>query len=141
MSNGILRWNLGHCAECKIVVRFNFLTIDVRRSRSGEGVPVKFCAKTETPNTGQTESIYSKSEPFQAYGTVRKTSVHVQSVCFMPRAANLGMLVWVQGNQRLVLTKMFSKKAIQPSKRVCSFAQKLSIELKIFSFCQKESKK
>lgn len=54
------------CAGCKIAVRFNFLSSDLSRTRSVEGVAVKFCAKTEILNTGQTEFAYCKAELFQA---------------------------------------------------------------------------
>jgi hypothetical protein len=54
------------CAGCKIAVRFNFLSSNLSRTRSAEGVPVKICAKTEILNTGQTEFAYRKAELFQA---------------------------------------------------------------------------
>lgn len=53
-------------AECKIEVRFNFLSSDLSRIRTAEGFPVKICAKSEILNTGQTEFAYYTAELVQA---------------------------------------------------------------------------
>ena len=38
--------------ECNLAVRFNFLSTDFSHFKGVKGIPVRLCAKTETPPTG-----------------------------------------------------------------------------------------
>lgn len=76
----------GTC-ECNIAVRFNFLSTDFSHSKGVKGIPVRFCAKTETIATGSPRSMteysevaYCKVKLFRDHGAERKLSNDVAHV-------------------------------------------------------------
>lgn len=74
-------------SECHIAVRFNFLSTDFSHSKGVKGIPVRFCAKTETvtsdsPHSGWecSEVAYCKVKLFRDHGAERKLANDVQHV-------------------------------------------------------------
>jgi hypothetical protein len=74
-------------AECNIAVRFNFLSTDFSHSKGVKGIPVRFCAKTETVPTGSphsavdfSEVAFCKVKLFRDHGAERKLSNDVAHV-------------------------------------------------------------
>lgn len=73
--------------ECSIAVRFNFLSTDFSHSKGVKGIPVRFCAKTETIASGSprsspeySEVAYCKVKLFRDHGAERKLSNDVAHV-------------------------------------------------------------
>ncbi|KAF7943224.1 hypothetical protein EAE96_011159 [Botrytis aclada] len=66
--------------ECNIAVRFNFLSTDFSHSKGVKGIPVRFCAKTETLSSGSphvkeaSEVAFCKVKLFRDHGAERKLS-------------------------------------------------------------------
>ncbi|KAE8363916.1 CP2 transcription factor-domain-containing protein [Aspergillus caelatus] len=76
-------------SECRILVRFHFLSTDFTQSKGVKGVPVRLCAKTERisspegPPAGETESeiCYCRVKVFRDHGAERKLAndvAHIQ---------------------------------------------------------------
>ncbi|KFY03934.1 hypothetical protein O988_01113 [Pseudogymnoascus sp. VKM F-3808] len=73
--------------ECRLTVRFNFLSTDFSHSKGVKGAPVRLCAKTvalgqSTPHSAvaSTEVAYCKVKLFRAHGAERKLSNDVMHV-------------------------------------------------------------
>ncbi|KAJ8063869.1 hypothetical protein OCU04_007723 [Sclerotinia nivalis] len=81
-------WTPGvNCApECNIAVRFNFLSTDFSHSKGVKGIPVRFCAKTETLSSGSphanetSEVAFCKVKLFRDHGAERKLSNDIAHV-------------------------------------------------------------
>ncbi|PIG84466.1 CP2 transcription factor [Aspergillus arachidicola] len=80
---------VAHSAECRILVRFHFLSTDFTQSKGVKGVPVRLCAKTERilspecPPEGETEAeiCYCRVKVFRDHGAERKLAndvAHIQ---------------------------------------------------------------
>ena len=74
-------------SECNIAVRFNFLSTDFSHSKGVKGIPVRFCAKTETVATGSprsapeySEVAFCKVKLFRDHGAERKLSNDIAHV-------------------------------------------------------------
>lgn len=74
-------------AECRLRVRFNFLSTDFSHSKGVKGIPVRLCAKTvalgqSTPHAAlaSTKVAYCKVKLFRAHGAERKLSNDVAHV-------------------------------------------------------------
>ena len=74
-------------SDCKIPVRFNFLSTDFSHSKGVKGIPVRLCAKTELLSPGEeagvsrdTELSYCKVKLFRDHGAERKLSNDVAHV-------------------------------------------------------------
>ena len=76
-------------SECRILVRFHFLSTDFTQSKGVKGVPVRLCAKTEMiaspecPLEGETEAeiCYCRVKVFRDHGAERKLAndvAHIQ---------------------------------------------------------------
>lgn len=79
--------SMSGAAECNIAVRFNFLSTDFSHSKGVKGIPVRFCAKTETiasesPGSSAEyfEVAYCKVKLFRDHGAERKLSNDVAHV-------------------------------------------------------------
>ncbi|KAF7939942.1 uncharacterized protein EAE98_000069 [Botrytis deweyae] len=72
--------------ECNIAVRFNFLSTDFSHSKGVKGIPVRFCAKTETLSSGSphvkeaSEVAFCKVKLFRDHGAERKLSNDVAHI-------------------------------------------------------------
>ncbi|QSZ31994.1 hypothetical protein DSL72_001563 [Monilinia vaccinii-corymbosi] len=72
--------------ECNIAVRFNFLSTDFSHSKGVKGIPVRFCAKTETLPSGSphandaSEVAFCKVKLFRDHGAERKLSNDIAHV-------------------------------------------------------------
>ncbi|KFY68168.1 hypothetical protein V498_10730 [Pseudogymnoascus sp. VKM F-4517 (FW-2822)] len=73
--------------ECNIAVRFNFLSTDFSHSKGVQGIPVRFCVKTEVLNASLTQAVpnpneiaYCKVKLFRDHGAERKHSNDTQHV-------------------------------------------------------------
>jgi hypothetical protein len=73
--------------ECNIAVRFNFLSTDFSHSKGVKGIPVRFCAKTETLPSGSPQQVsefsevaFCKVKLFRDHGAERKLSNDIAHV-------------------------------------------------------------
>ncbi|KAI9643329.1 hypothetical protein NHQ30_007948 [Ciborinia camelliae] len=72
--------------ECHLAVRFNFLSTDFSHSKGVKGIPVRFCAKTETltsgsPHVNETSEVaFCKVKLFRDHGAERKLSNDIAHV-------------------------------------------------------------
>ena len=73
--------------ECNITVRFNFLSTDFSHSKGVQGIPLRFCVKTEVFNASSTHAVpnsneiaYCKVKLFRDHGAERKQSNDTQHV-------------------------------------------------------------
>lgn len=72
--------------ECTLAVRFNFLSTDFSHSKGVKGIPVRFCAKTETLPSGSphaneaSEVAFCKVKLFRDHGAERKLANDVAHV-------------------------------------------------------------